>query len=123
MNKVTVVAVAFAISAAAFSFTAPVQAGTCQPVKAKGFADTLAKATLYAQADLKQTAKSMKGKVTQATTRAPAEADAPVLLDGSGFAAGRQFADLRVDLDDGRAQMRQAADRRYRRGCPLGERG
>lgn len=69
MNKVTVVAVAFAISAAAFSFTAPVQAGTCQPVKAKGFADTLAKATLYAQADLKQTAKSMKGKVTQATTK------------------------------------------------------
>jgi hypothetical protein len=26
-------------------------------------------ATLYAQADLKQTAKSMKGKVTQATTK------------------------------------------------------
>jgi hypothetical protein len=38
-------------------------------VKAKGVANTLAKATLYAQADLKQTAKSMKGKVTAATTK------------------------------------------------------
>jgi hypothetical protein len=69
MNKVTVAAAAFAICAAAFSVTAPVQAGTCQPVKAKGVANTLAKATLYAQADLKQTAKSMKGKVTAATTK------------------------------------------------------
>ena len=68
MNKVTVAA-AFAICAAAFSVTAPVQAGTCQPVKAKGVANTLAKAILYAQADLKQTAKSMKGKVTAATTK------------------------------------------------------
>jgi hypothetical protein len=69
MNKVTVPAAAFAICAAAFSVTAPVQAGTCQPVKAKGVANTLAKATLYAQADLKQTAKSMKGNVTAATTK------------------------------------------------------
>ena len=69
MNKVVVAATAFAVLAAAFGVSAPVQAGTCQTVKAKGFADTLAKATLYAQADLKQTAKSMKGKVTQANTK------------------------------------------------------
>jgi hypothetical protein len=69
MNKVIVAATAFAVLAAAFGVSGAVQAGTCQSVKAKGFADTLAKATLYAQADLKQTAKSMKGKVTQATTK------------------------------------------------------
>jgi hypothetical protein len=66
MNKVIVAA---AICAAAFSFTAPVKAGTCQTVKAKGVAKDLKTATLYAQADLKQTAKSMKGKVTAATTK------------------------------------------------------
>ena len=66
MNKLIVAA---AICAAALSFTAPVQAGTCQAVKAKGVAKDLKTATLYAQADLKQTAKSMKGKVTQATTK------------------------------------------------------
>jgi hypothetical protein len=66
--KVTVAAAVFATAAAALSFAEPVQAGTCQPVKAKGVAKTMATATLYAQADLKQTAKSMKGKVTQATT-------------------------------------------------------
>jgi hypothetical protein len=38
-------------------------------VKAKGVAKDLKTATLYAQADLKQTAKSMKGKVTSATTK------------------------------------------------------
>ncbi len=69
MNKVTVAAAAFAICATAFSFTGPVQAGTCQTVKAKGVAKDLKTATLYAQADLKQTAKSMKGKVTAATTK------------------------------------------------------
>ena len=66
---VTVAAAASAILAAAAIFSGPVHAGTCQAVRAKGFAETLAKATLYAQADLKQTAKSMKGKVTQATTK------------------------------------------------------
>jgi hypothetical protein len=54
--------------AAAASFSAAVQAGTCQSVRAKGVAKTLALATLYAQADLAQTAKHMKGKVTQTST-------------------------------------------------------
>ena len=66
--KVTLAAAVFATLAAAFSFAEPVQAGTCQPVKAKGVAKDMATATLFAQADLKQTAKSMKGKVTQAST-------------------------------------------------------
>ena len=56
------------VTAAALSFAQPVQAGTCQPVRAKGVAKDLATATTYAQADLKQTAKSMKGKVTQVST-------------------------------------------------------
>ena len=62
-------AAAVAIVAVGFSFADPVQAGTCQPVKAKGVAKDLKTATLYAQADLKQTAKSMKGKVTQTTAK------------------------------------------------------
>ncbi|MGE5260632.1 MAG: hypothetical protein ACM3MH_07115 [Actinomycetota bacterium] len=66
MNKVIVGAAALALLAVAFG--APAQAGTCQTVRAKGVAKDLKTATLYAQADLKQTAKSMKGKVTQATT-------------------------------------------------------
>lgn len=69
MHKITLAAAVFAVLAAAFSLAAPVQAGTCQTVKAKGVAKDLKTATLYAQADLKQTAKSMKGKVTQATTK------------------------------------------------------
>jgi hypothetical protein len=56
------------ILAASLGAIGPVQAGTCQPVKAKGVAKDMKTATLFAQADLKQTAKSMKGKVTQATT-------------------------------------------------------
>ena len=43
----------------------PVEAGTCQPVKAKGVAAKLPTAQAYAQADLKQTAKHLGGKVTQ----------------------------------------------------------
>jgi outer membrane lipoprotein-sorting protein len=68
MSKFTAAAALFAVLALGFSLVCPVQAGTCQPVRAKGLAKTLATATLYAQADLKQTASSMKGKVTQATT-------------------------------------------------------
>jgi hypothetical protein len=37
-------------------------------VKAKGMAKDMATATLYAQADLKQTAKSLRGRVTQTST-------------------------------------------------------
>ncbi|HZP10196.1 hypothetical protein [Methyloceanibacter sp.] len=66
--KVPMAAAACAALAIAFSVASPVQAGTCQSVRAKGFAGSLAKATLYAQADLKQTAKAMKGKVKSATT-------------------------------------------------------
>jgi hypothetical protein len=39
------------------------EAGTCQPVKAKGAAAKLATAQAYAQADLKQTAKHLGGRV------------------------------------------------------------
>jgi len=66
--KITAAAALFAVLAVGVSLAEPVQAGTCQPVKAKGIAKDLATATLYAQADLTQTAKSMKGKVTQAKT-------------------------------------------------------
>jgi hypothetical protein len=66
--KITPAAALFAVLAVGVSLAEPVQAGTCQPVKAKGIARDLATATLYAQADLTQTAKSMKGKVTQAKT-------------------------------------------------------
>ncbi len=61
--------------ACGLAFAAPVQAGTCQSVRAKGVAKNLATATQYAQADLKQTAKAMKGKVTQATTNCGAVPD------------------------------------------------
>jgi hypothetical protein len=57
-----------AVTAVALSFAQPLQAGTCQPVRAKGVAKDMATATTYAQSDLKQTAKSMGGKVTQAST-------------------------------------------------------
>ena len=67
-NRTMLAAAVLAALAACVIAVGPVQAGTCQPVKAKGVAKDLKTATLYAQADLKQTAKSMKGKVTQATT-------------------------------------------------------
>ena len=44
--------------AVAFNFAEPVQAETCQPVRAKGVAKDMKTATLYAQADLKQTARA-----------------------------------------------------------------
>jgi hypothetical protein len=53
---------------ALLSVAGPVQAGTCQPVKAKGVAPKMATAQAYAQADLMQTAKSMGGRVTQSST-------------------------------------------------------
>ena len=66
--KVALTAVVIATVAATVSFAEPAQAGTCQPVKAKGVAKDLATATIFAQADLKQTAKSLGGKVTQTST-------------------------------------------------------
>jgi hypothetical protein len=65
-KQVTVV-VAFG-AALLLSIAAPAEAGTCQSVKAKGQAAKLATAQAYAQADLKQTAKSMGGKVTQTSS-------------------------------------------------------
>ena len=62
-----IVAVIISI-AAALSFAEPVQAGTCQSVKAKGQAPKMATAMAFAQADLKQTAKSRGGKVTQVSS-------------------------------------------------------
>jgi hypothetical protein len=67
--ETTLPALGFAALMVVIGFTQPVQAGTCQPVTARGVAKDLKTATLYAQADLKQTAKSMKGKVTQANTK------------------------------------------------------
>lgn len=64
MTRKELTVVAFG-TALLFSLAGPVEAGTCQPVKAKGVAAKLATAQAYAQADLKQTAKSKGGKVTQ----------------------------------------------------------
>jgi hypothetical protein len=70
MRYETILAAAVvAMLAAGFSFAEPAQAGTWQPVKAKGVAKDLKTATLYAQADLRQTAKSLKGKVTQTNAK------------------------------------------------------
>jgi len=48
--------------AVAFSFAEPVQAGTCQPVRAKGVAKDMKTATLYAQADLKADGQEHEGQ-------------------------------------------------------------
>lgn len=50
---------------AVLGFAGPVDAGTCSSVKAKGRAQTVAKATAEAQDDLKQKAKRLGGRVTQ----------------------------------------------------------
>ena len=53
-HKISLIAALIAGIACGLSFAGPVQAGTCQPVRAKG--KTIAIATTNAQADLKQTA-------------------------------------------------------------------
>ena len=68
MPKFQLTIAVVAVFACTLGLAGTADAGTCQPVKAKGVGKTLAIATAYAQADLKQTAKSLKGKVTQATT-------------------------------------------------------
>ncbi len=68
MSHKTYLAAAMIGIVAVLSFAGPIEAGTCQSVKAKGVADKMATAQAYAQADLKQTATSMGGRVTQATT-------------------------------------------------------
>ncbi len=67
-TNLAAVACVVAALAAVFSFSAPVEAGTCQPVKAKGKGKNIAEATTLAQVDLAQKAAAMRGKVTQTTT-------------------------------------------------------
>jgi hypothetical protein len=74
-HKMKLIAALIAILACDASLAEPAQAGTCQPVKAKGVAKNIATATIYAQDDLKQTARSLKGKVTQASTNCGPVAD------------------------------------------------
>jgi hypothetical protein len=73
--QISLIAALIAGIACGLSFAGPVQAGTRQPVRAKGVGKTIAIATTYAQADLKQTAKALKGKVTQASTNCGAVPD------------------------------------------------
>jgi len=69
MNRKTQFVVSTAIAAVvALVLSAPVGAGTCVPVKAKGFAKNIAKATTLAQIDLTQKAARLRGKVTQTST-------------------------------------------------------
>jgi hypothetical protein len=68
MSQKTRLATALIGLVAVLSFAGPAAAGTCQSVKAKGVAAKMATAQAFAQADLTQTAKSMGGRVTQATT-------------------------------------------------------
>ena len=69
MNRKTQFVVSTAIAAVvALVLSAPVGAGTCVPVKAKGFAKNIAKATTLAQIDLTQKATRLRGKVTQTST-------------------------------------------------------
>lgn len=74
-HKISLIAALIAGIACGLSFAEPVQAGTCQPVRAKGVGKTIAIATTYAQADLKQTAKALKARVTQASTNCGAVPD------------------------------------------------
>ena len=66
--KFAVVACVIAALAAVVSFSGPVEAGTCQPVKAKGKGKNIAEATTLAQIDLTQKAAAIGGKVTQSST-------------------------------------------------------
>jgi hypothetical protein len=66
--KFAVVACVFATLAAVVSVSAPVEAGTCQPVKAKGKGKNIAEATTLAQVNLAQQAAALRGKVTQTST-------------------------------------------------------
>ena len=66
--KFTVIAGAIAAFAAVLSCSAPVEAGTCQPVDAKGKGKDIATATTRAQADLAVKAAVLRGRVTQTST-------------------------------------------------------
>ena len=60
-HKISLIAALIAGIACGLSFAGPVQAGTCQPVRAKGVGKTIAIATTYAQADLKQDSQGPEG--------------------------------------------------------------
>ena len=64
--KFTVIAGAIGALAAVLSLSGPVEAGTCQPVDAKGKGKDIA--TTRAQADLAVKAAVLVGKVTQTST-------------------------------------------------------
>jgi hypothetical protein len=66
--KFTVIAGATCALAAVLSLSGPVEAGTCQPVDAKGKGKDIATATTRAQADLAVKAAVLGGKVTQTST-------------------------------------------------------
>ena len=69
MGKAKFTVIAGAIGAlAAVSLSGPVEAGTCQPVDAKGKGKDVATATTRAQADLAVKAAVLVGKVTQTST-------------------------------------------------------
>jgi hypothetical protein len=53
---------------AGFGAIEPAEAGTCMPVKAKGFGKNVTKATEAAQANLKDKAKAIRGKITQSSS-------------------------------------------------------
>jgi hypothetical protein len=66
--KFTVIAGAIGALAVVLSLSGPVEAGTCQPVDAKGKGKDIATATPRAQADLAVKAAVLGGKVTQTST-------------------------------------------------------
>lgn len=53
---------------AGFGVMQAAEAGTCMPVKAKGFGKNVTKATEAAQANLKDKAKAIRGRVTQSSS-------------------------------------------------------
>jgi hypothetical protein len=69
MRKAKLTVIAGAIGAlAAVLISGPVEAGTCQPVKAKGKGKDIATATTRAQVDLAVKAAALGGTVTQTST-------------------------------------------------------
>ena len=68
MRKAKFTIIAIGALAAIVSLSASTEAGTCQPVNAKGKGKDIATATTRAQADLAVKAALLAGKVTQTST-------------------------------------------------------
>src|SRR5262245_3311580 len=68
MRRAKFTIIAGAIFAAVLSFSGPAEAGTCQPVDAKGKGKDIATATTRAQPDLAVKAAVLRGRVTQTLT-------------------------------------------------------